>query len=160
MLLSRRTTLFLSAAGAAHPFPNTSADAPRFRAKSLTGESFDNANLLGRVVLVQLWATWCGYCKRDQPAVDEVVEEYGGKGLVVLAVNVGESKRKVKQYLEQSPRLGHIILMEDTNLAAVFRPTAYPFYVAINREGKVTKEQRGASGARGLEELLRSAGLE
>ncbi len=54
---------------------------------------------MGKVVLVQLWATWCGYCKRDQPAVDEVVESYGKQGLVVLAVNAGESKKKVQQYL-------------------------------------------------------------
>lgn len=159
MRLKRRSLLLLGAAGVARSFPNGRVDAPRFRAKSLDGETFDNASVSGKVVLVQLWATWCGYCKSDQPAVDEVVETYGQQGLVVLAVNSGESKRKVQQYLADSPRKGSIILMSDTNLAAVFRANVLPHYVVIDRDGKVAKEQRGASGAAGLENLLKAAGL-
>ena len=149
----------LSAAGVALPFPNGQADAPRFRAKSMDGVTFDNASLMGKVVLVQFWATWCGYCRRDQPEVDEVVAEHGAAGLVVLAVNMGEGKRKVEQYLEASPRKGHVVLMPDTNLAAAFRADVLPYYVAINRAGKLAKEQRGAAGASGLVNLLTAAGL-
>ena len=159
MSTSRRSLLLLSAAGTAFPFPNGPADAPRFRAKSLAGETFDNASIAGKVVLVQMWATWCGYCRRDQPAVDEVIAEYSSQGLVVLAVNMGENKKKVLRYLEDSPRQGHIILMPDTNLAAAFRADSLPYYVAINRAGKVVKEQRGASGSAGLQQLLAAAGL-
>ncbi len=149
----------LSAAGVALPFPNTSVDAPRFRAKSIEGATFDNDSLKGKVVLVQIWATWCGYCRSDQPAVDEVIDEFGGSGLVVIAVNSGESKKKVQQYLEKSPRKGHIVLMADTNLAAVFRGDGLPHYVVLDRAGKVIKEQRGASGAAGLQQLMAAAGL-
>ncbi len=149
----------LSAAGSALAFPNGQADAPRFKAKSMDGATFDNTSLMGKVVLVQFWATWCGYCRRDQPEVDAVVAEHGEAGLVVLAVNTGEGKRKVQQYLEASPRKGHVVLMPDTNLAAAFRADVLPYYVAINRAGKVAKEQRGAAGARGLESLLTAAGL-
>ncbi len=49
--------------------------------------------------------------------------------------------------------------MSDTNLAAVFRADVLPHYVVIDRDGKVAKEQRGASGASGLESLLKVAGL-
>ena len=159
MKLQRRTLLLLSAAGAAFPFPNGLPDAPRFKAKSMEGETFDNASLMGKVVLVQFWATWCGYCRRDQPAVDDVVEEHGKAGLVVLAVNLGEGKKKIQQYLESSPRKGHLVLMTDTNLAAMFRAEALPHYVAIDRAGKVAKQQSGAGGANGLQGLLAAAGL-
>lgn len=159
MALPRRTLLLLSAAGAALPFPNTAADAPKFRAKSLDGETFDNTSVAGKPVLVQLWATWCAYCQRDQPAVDDIIDEYGNLGLVVLAVNSGESKKTVQQYLAKSPRKCHIVLMADTNLAVAFRPDGLPHYVMIDRAGKVVKEQRGASGAAGLQQLLAAAGL-
>ena len=38
-----------------------------FKAKTLNGESFTNESLKGKAYLIQFWATWCGYCKRDEP---------------------------------------------------------------------------------------------
>ncbi|MGC9951861.1 MAG: TlpA disulfide reductase family protein [Bryobacteraceae bacterium] len=134
--------------------------APRFTAKTLDGEKFSNESLKGKVVLVQFWATWCQYCRRDQPAVDAIVEDFADKGLVVLAVNVGEPKRKVKQYLAQSPRACRVVLMEDTNLAALYAARSYPLYVLIDRDGNVAGRQKGAAGEDALRRLLRKAGLE
>ena len=134
--------------------------APRFTAKSLDGEKFSNESLRGKVVLVQFWATWCQYCRRDQPSVDAIVEDFADKGLVVLAVNVGEPKRKVKQYLAESPRACRIVLLEDTNLAALYAARTYPLYVLIDREGNVAGMQTGAAGEDSLRRLLRKAGLD
>ena len=134
--------------------------APRFRAKSMDGESFTNDSLKGKVVLLQFWATWCKYCRGDQPAVDEVAAEFADRGLVVLAVNVGEPRKKVQKYLEQSPRSCKIVLNEDTNLPAMFAAKAYPLYVLLDREGNVAGTQNGAAGADALRRLLRKAELE
>lgn len=134
--------------------------APGFRARTLDGESFTNESLKGKVVLLQFWATWCQYCRRDQSAVDAVIEDFAGKGLVVLAVNMGESKKKVKQYLYDSPRAGRIVLMEDTNLAALHAARSYPLYVLIDRDGNVAGMQRGAGGENALRRLLTEVGLE
>lgn len=131
-----------------------------FWAKTLDGETFTNELLAGKVVLVQFWATWCHYCQSDQPAVDAIVHDFADKGLVVLAVDVGESKKKVKQYLAQSPRACKIVLTEDTNLAAVFEAKSYPYYVLIDREGKIAGTQNGAGGEDSLRQLLTKAGLE
>ena len=99
----RRTVLSIlgsaAASGVLHAL-NTRERAPNFTATTLDGEKFTNDSLKGRVVLLQFWATWCKYCRRDQPAVDAMVHEFADKGLVVLAVNVGETKKKVKQYLQ------------------------------------------------------------
>jgi thiol-disulfide isomerase/thioredoxin len=133
--------------------------APRFTAKTLDGEKLSNESLKGKVVLVQFWATWCQYCRRDQPSVDAITGDFADKGLVVLAVNVGEPKRKVKQYLAESPRACRIVLMEDTNLAALYAARSYPLYVLIDREGNVAGRQKGAAGEDALRRLLRKAGL-
>ena len=45
--------------------------APRFHAESMDGETFSNESLQGKVVLLQFWATWCKFCRGDQPVVDE-----------------------------------------------------------------------------------------
>jgi len=134
--------------------------APRFTAKTLDGEKFSNELLKGKVVLVQFWATWCQYCRRDQPAVEAITGDFADKGLVVLAVNVGESRKKVKQYLSESPRACRIVLMEDTNLAALYAARSYPLYVLIDREGNVAGRQTGAAGEDALRRLLGKAGLE
>lgn len=134
--------------------------APKFVAGTLDGERLTNESVRGRVVLLQFWATWCPFCRQDQPAVDVLVHDFASKGLVVLAVNVGESKKKVKQYLQQTPRACAIVLTEDTNLAAVFAATSYPFYVLINKDGNIAGTQKGAAGENALRRLLQKAGLE
>src|SRR5512143_844956 len=93
--------------------------APRFRAKTLEGEQYNNASVKGKVVLFQFWTTWCRYCQSEEVIVNDITTEFADKGLIVLAVDVAESKKKVLQYLKEHPRKCRIVLTEDTNLAAM-----------------------------------------
>ena len=138
---------------------NNREPAPRFTATTLDGEKFTNDSLKGKVVLLQFWATWCQYCRRDQTAVDSMVRDFPGK-LVVLAVDVGESKKKVRQYLEDSPRACKIVLTENTNLAAIYAAKSFPLYVVIDKDGNIAGTQRGAGGEDSLRRLLKNAGLD
>jgi thiol-disulfide isomerase/thioredoxin len=113
----------------------------------------------GKVTLVQFWTTWCQYCRRDQTAIDSIAKSFD-RDLIILAVNVGEPKRKVQQYLQQSPRSGSVVLLQDTNLAALFAARSFPFYVAFDRNVKIAGEQKGSAGEGSLRRLLRKAGLE
>lgn len=134
--------------------------APRFHARTTAGESYTNASLKGKVVLLQFWTTWCPICRREQSLVDSIDHEFADKGVVVLAIDVAESKKKVKQYLQDSPRSCRIVLTEDTNLAAMYQANAYPIYVVIDRDGNIAAEQRGAGGERSIRRMLRKAGVE
>ncbi len=133
--------------------------APRFRAKTLTGETYTNDSVKGKVVLLQFWTTWCPYCRGEQSLVDDIQREFAGKDLLVLAIDVGESKKTVKKYLADHPRSCRIVLNEDTNLAAMYAANAYPIYVVIDRDGNIAGTQRGSAGDRGLRRLLRDAGI-
>ena len=134
--------------------------APRFNAKTMSGEAFNNSSLKGKVVLLQFWATWCPYCRAEQQIVDNLQKEFADKGLIVLAVDVAESKKKVKQYLQENPRTVRIVLNEDTNLAAMYQAVKYPIYVVIDREGNIAGQQNGAAGEAALRRMLSRAGLE
>lgn len=138
---------------------DTRQSPPNFRAKTLDGELFTNESLKGKVVLLQFWATWCPYCRREQPFVDALVHDFESQGLVVLAIDVGESKSKVKHYLRDSPRACSVVASEDTNLAALFAAHSYPYYVLLDRDGMVAGTQRGAAGEGALRRLLARAGL-
>jgi thiol-disulfide isomerase/thioredoxin len=133
--------------------------APHFFATTTTGEKFSNQSIKGKVVLFEFWTTWCGFCAEEADFVDQIAKEFSGKGLIVLAVNVGESKKTVKEYLDQHPRTIPIVLMEDTNLAAMYQATVYPIYVVVDRDGNVAGTQRGAGGERSLRRLLNRAGI-
>ena len=134
--------------------------APNFSAKTTGGENFTNASLKGHVVLLQFWTTWCPYCKREQPLIDSLDKEFHDQGLVVLAIDVNESKKTVKKYLEENPRSCRIVLTEDTNLAAMYAANSYPIYVVIDRDGYIAGTQRGAAGEDALRDLVASGGLE
>jgi len=138
---------------------DNTAPAPRFSGKTLAGETFNNQSLMGKVVLVEFWATWCPYCKRDAQPLEALTQEFAKDGLVVLAVDVGESKKKVKAFLAENPRNAKMVLMDDTNLAAVFEAKSFPQYVLIQRDGRVGGQQRGSGGEAALRRLLRRGGL-
>ena len=166
-MLARRSALRIAlpaalvlAAACALAASNAKEPAPRFNAITTTGEKFTNTSIQGKVVLLEFWTTWCGYCADEAAFVDKIGHDLADKGLLLLAIDVGESKKTVKKYLEQHPRNCKIVFMEDTNLAAMYAATSYPIYVVIDREGNVAGTQRGAGGEEALRKLIARAGIE
>lgn len=161
--LLRSALMVLLALATLYAFAGTDDDdaepAPRFHAKTLGGEEFNNNSVKGKVVLFEFWTTWCQYCKQEEAIVDNINHEFADKGLIVLAIDVAESKKTVKKYLEENPRTTKIVLTSDTNLAAMYEATEYPIYVVVDRDGNITGTQRGAAGERALRSLLRRAGI-
>ena len=155
-MIERRLLLLFPGVMALRALPRGAA--PKFYAKSMTGESFNNESLKGKVVLIQFWTTWCGVCRRDQPAVDAAAREYAEQ-LVVLAVSVGESKKRVAKYLAETPRPMPVIVNEDTNLATRFEVPGFPKYVLIGKDGALLHEVAGGLGPSGIARLLEKAGI-
>ena len=60
-----------------------------------TGRPFDLSSFRGRVVLLNLWATWCGPCVREMPALDRLQAELGGAGFAVVALSLDRKGREV-----------------------------------------------------------------
>jgi thiol-disulfide isomerase/thioredoxin len=154
-----RSCVLLLAALCAYALPQARERAPRFNAKTMDGEQFTNETTRGKVVLLEFWTTWCPYCFVEAPFVDKINHEFGGKGLLVLTINVGESKKTVKKYFEQHPRATRIILTQDTNLATMHEATEYPIYVVIDKAGKIAATQHGAAGEVALRGILATAGI-
>ena len=73
--------------------------APPIDLMTLGGRRFRLADHVGnQVVLLDMWATWCGPCRHELPIVADVAREYRGRGLVVCAVNLQEDKQKVAAF--------------------------------------------------------------
>jgi thiol-disulfide isomerase/thioredoxin len=153
--MTRRALLLALPAGACAI--DTRQQAPKFRARTLGGETYDNESLKGRPVMIQLWTTWCKFCRRDQPAVEALIQEFSAQHLMVLAVNIGEPRRKVEEYLKSAPRASKIVLTGDTNLGAMLGPQGFPYYLMLDSDGKVVGDQRGSAGEEALRDLVRKA---
>ena len=57
---------------------------PDFSVKDLQGREISSADLRGKVVLIDFWATWCQPCKKEMPGYQKLLDRYGSRGFVVV----------------------------------------------------------------------------
>ena len=138
----------------------TGQPAPSFSVRTLEGTAYSNASLGGSPTLLQFWTTACAGCRADQVALDELDSKFAGQGLVVLAIDEGEAAETVQKYLHEHPRTVRIVLDERKELGRRFGSRSNPYYVLIDRQGRIAATQRGAAGQQGLMSLLKQAGLQ
>ncbi len=72
-------------------------------AMGLDGQQFSTANLKGKVILVDFWATWCGPCRAELPRVKKIYADYHAKGLEVLGVSCDENVEALNKFLKANP---------------------------------------------------------
>ncbi len=122
--------------------PNTSPRrATPLEFKDATGRSVSLAEFKGRVVLINLWATWCVPCRKEMPALDELEQKLGGRDFTVLAINLDQrGGDKPRKFLEEI-KVKRLVYYEDptTNvfqkLKAAGRAPGLPSTILIDREG-------------------------
>ncbi len=93
----------------------------------------------GRVVVLNLWATWCAPCRREMPALDRLQAAHGGDDLEVVALSVdrGESLEKIRDFYEEVG-VEHLAIYRDPKGAVprALRAPGLPTTVVIDREGR------------------------
>jgi thiol-disulfide isomerase/thioredoxin len=126
-------------------------DAPQIApAVAITDEKGDRLMLSafrGRYVLVNLWATWCGPCVRELPALSGLEAAVPQSRLKVLAVNVGRSGAEETAQFLKAHKAAHLGVWLDTQVALVraFKAYGLPTSVLIDPDGKVVARAVGAS---------------
>ena len=59
---------------------------PEFRLKDMQGNEISSEGLRGKVVLIDIWATWCGPCRKEMPGYQKLLDNYGPRGLAVIGL--------------------------------------------------------------------------
>jgi outer membrane lipoprotein-sorting protein/peroxiredoxin len=134
-------------------------DAADFKFNSLDGKEFSLQSLRGKVVLLDFWATWCGPCRKDLPALEKIYSEFRDRGLVMLGMNVGEDRETVSKFLAANKLSYPIVLAGQTEMLESYSVIAFPTVVLIDREGKIALYHVGSGSESELREALTTLGL-
>lgn len=73
--------------------------APNFSASNFEGERFQLSDFRGKVVFLNFWASWCGPCRAEMPAMEDLLAQYGDE-LVIIAANNQEAYRPAKRFID------------------------------------------------------------
>jgi thiol-disulfide isomerase/thioredoxin len=117
---------------------------PELGAFQMEGKLPDS--LKGKVVIVDFWASWCGPCKESFPVMDELQGRFGKQGLVILAVNVDETKGAMDDFLKEHPATFNIIRDAKKKLVSKVNIQSMPTSFVLNGEGKVVSVHKGFHG--------------
>jgi thiol-disulfide isomerase/thioredoxin len=118
------------------------ASAPQLNLPGLKG-AVDLANLKGKVVYLDFWASWCGPCKQSFPFMNELQSRYGAEGLEVVAVNLDARRSDADKFLAEVPA-GFTLAFDATgDSARRFEVKSMPSSVLIGRDGKVVAAHKG-----------------
>jgi outer membrane lipoprotein-sorting protein/peroxiredoxin len=134
-------------------------DAADFKLNSLDGKEVSLKALRGKVVLLDFWATWCGPCRKDVPALEKIYGDFSGRGLVMLGMNAGEDKETVSKFLAANRLSYPIVLADQPEALQSYSVTAFPTVVLIDRNGKIALYHVGSGSELELREALGKLGF-
>lgn len=121
----------------AHTQTKTTAQkAPDFTLKSMDGTDVTLSKLNDRPVLVNFWATWCGYCVKEFPDLEELWNEYEGK-IHILAVNVGETRKVIDDFLKKTPYTFPIVMDSSYAASTAYKVSGIPVTYIIGTDGSI-----------------------
>ena len=108
---------------------------PAIQAMDLNGRVWTSADLAGKVVVLNFWATWCPPCKEEMPSL-QMLHDISDSQTLVLAVNVNEPASRVTRYAKSTGLSLPILLDLKSELVRRFGVEAFPTTVLIGPDGK------------------------
>jgi thiol-disulfide isomerase/thioredoxin len=89
----------LSSAQAQDLKPWKGGPTPPLTLNDINGKPLKLEDYRGKVVMVQFWATWCPPCRKEMPSMMRLQDKLAGKPFIILAVNMGETEKEIKDFL-------------------------------------------------------------
>ena len=110
--------------------------APDFSLETLEGEAYTLSAMSGKVVLLDVGASWCGPCNMAIPEVKTVYKHFSKtEDVVIWGINDGEAPQKVQESLDEHQPLWPILLDPHQEVRKAYQIQAIPFFIFIDKEG-------------------------
>lgn len=117
----------------------TSGPAPDFTLTTLDGQSLHLIDLKGQVVVVNFWASWCGPCREEAPALQSVWEQYKDKGVLILGIAYTDTETNAKAFIKEYHQTYPNGLDFGTKISDLYNIEGVPETFIIDREGKIVE---------------------
>jgi peroxiredoxin len=119
--------------------------APNFILKNLRGSEVELADLEGKIVFLNFWATWCPPCRTEMPSMQKLYDEFKDEDFVMLAIDLREKVKKVRSFKERLRLNFPILIDSDGVVSLTYGVRSIPATYLVDREGFLIG---GALGAR------------
>lgn len=148
--------VFVLAAAAGRVLPQRSPPLPQVAMTRLEGGSLAFSALAGRPVVVNLWASWCGPCRREMPVLRQAQLDH--PDVTFIFVNQGEPAETIRAYLaSQNIKLDNVVLDAKSQMGAALGSRALPTTFFFDARGAMRGRRTGELSAATLSEQLASS---
>jgi cytochrome c biogenesis protein CcmG/thiol:disulfide interchange protein DsbE len=117
----------------------TAGPAPDFTLTTLDGDTYRLADLKGQVVVINFWASWCGPCRVEAPALQKVWERYQNQGVTFLGVAYTDTERGAREFIAQYSQTYPNGLDLGTKISDLYNIQGVPETFIINQRGEVVE---------------------
>jgi peroxiredoxin len=121
------------------------AAAPQFVLPDLRGESISLAKFRRDVVLINFWATWCGPCRDELPALEALQQRFAAKGFEVIGVNLDSQAHNARDFVTRLGISYTVLLDPQFAAASDYGADTMPISYLVDRDGRVRQVFNGFS---------------
>jgi cytochrome c biogenesis protein CcmG/thiol:disulfide interchange protein DsbE len=115
-----------------------------FELQTLDGKAVKLSDYRGKPVLLNFWATWCGPCRFEVPFLQQINDSYSAKGLVMLAVDIGENSTVINNFMTSLNVSLPVLMDTDKKASKSYTITAIPTTFLIDKDGIIRQKVLGA----------------
>jgi thiol-disulfide isomerase/thioredoxin len=117
--------------------PVVGQPAPLLHARTFSGEVIDLATLRGKVVVLNFWASWCGPCRSEMPALDALSRDYRDRGVVVIGLSA-DDRHERKDALAAARGVSYLTgMLAEASTNGFGDPQVLPLTYIIGADGSL-----------------------
>lgn len=132
----------------------TGEPAPNFQTVTANGENISLNDFAGNALAINFWATWCGPCIVEMPALQAAHTTHAADGFLVLAVNAGETPQTVEEFMLDNELTFPALLDQDGTIVDLYNVQFFPTTYWIDQNGTVIDRYLGAMSTTIMEGYL------
>lgn len=116
---------------------------PSFTLPDLAGNEVTLADYAGKVVVLDLWATWCPPCRQEIPFLIELYEEHKDAGLVVVGIGLDDGGEKVLRPFVEQNGMTYPVLVGNRDVGQAYKLQGIPTTFILDRNGRIAAKHLG-----------------
>jgi len=125
-------------------YPSEAFLAPRFELPSLAGGKVNLMDYRGKVVFINFWATWCGTCEVEMPAMENLYNRFKDHGFEMLTISIDKDQTLIEPFMKKYGLTFPVLLDPESEVAKKdYKTTGVPETFIVDRQGIIVHKAIG-----------------